>query len=609
LFSFAALAENTHVSDKINTDGKISATLSSKIAEASATEQIPVIIRLKNQDIPFNTAQGISQIDNEQKNLLSILNKAEASNKAQSIKSTHIVNAIAAKVTPDLITSLAIRPEVSKIESDEIISIAEDKTPSLKVMNSLSPLQSNAWGVDKIGAPFVWQNGITGKGITVAIIDTGIDNTHPDLDDLDDKNNTNDSKVVGWIDYINGLPTPYDDHWHGTHVAGTISGTGSSGIHTGVAPGTKLIVAKVFDSYGYGLESDVILAFEWAVKKGVRIISFSGGGSHLDSFTIAVDKVVAAGVVPVIAAGNGGPTLNSVSCPGDESNSTTIGATDIYDRLASFSSRGPVDLYGLPYSKPDVSAPGLDITSTIPVRYGSSYGNASGTSMATPHVSGTVALMLEKNPTLKPSEIKNILESSSIDLGLPGRDNDFGSGRIEAYKAVFYKSILPAANFSSNVAEGFVPLSVQFIDHSQSATGWNWNFGDKTSSTEQNPIHTYTTAGSYTVTLIASNGAGKDTKTKTSYIKVKSDPLNLVTAFSASPTSGKVPLKVQFTDKSSGSPTSWKWSFGDGKYSTQKNPSHTYSKTGKYNIALTVRNTWSSNTKTIYGFITVSKKM
>ena len=472
-------------------------------------------------------------------------------------------------------------------------------------------MQGTSWGVDKIGAPAVWQQSITGRGIIVAVADTGIDATHPDLDDLDDNPDTHDPKVVGWIDFVKGNTSPYDDHWHGTHVAGTISGTGANGMRTGVAPGTKLIGAKVFDQNGSGQESNVILAFEWAVNNGARIISFSGGAPHDDSFTIAVDKVVAAGVIPVIAAGNEGPTLNTIDCPGDEINSTTVGATDISDKIASFSSRGPVDLYGQPYIKPDVSAPGVSIFSTVPVRYGYSYGSASGTSMATPYASGTVALMLEKNPTLKPTEIKHILEGTAVDFGLPGKDNDYGSGRINAYEAVFYEEeqpVFPVANFSSNVTTGLAPLAVQFNDTSENATSLSWNFGDGANSTEQNPIHTYSATGNYTVTLTVSNEVGVDTETKTGYINVKTVSQKPVAAFSASSTSGNAPLEVAFTDRSSGSPTSWKWSFGDRTYSKARNPLHIYTRAGKYTVTLTAKNARDSSTKTMYMYITVSKR-
>jgi serine protease AprX len=377
-------------------------------------------------------------------------------------------------------------------------------------------------------------------------------------------------------------------------------------VHTGVAPGTKLIGAKVLDSYGSGYFSDCMLAFEWAVNNNARIISFSAGGPHDWTFTTTINNVVAAGVIPVIAAGNAGPESYTILCPGDEFNSTTVGATDNSDSIAYFSSRGPVVLDGQTYIKPDISAPGVDITSTLP---GGIYEAWSGTSMATPHVSGAIALMLENNPSLKPSEVKQILENTAVDLGSAGKDNNYGSGRINAYKAVFGSTdpILPIADFAASPAFGNAPLKVSFSDMSTGVpASWLWDFGDGNTSTDQNPIHTYSTAGKYTVGLTVENAAGSNTETKSEYINVTK---KVPTAdFSASATSGKAPLKVQFTDRSTGSPTSWKWSFGDGSSSTQKNPKHTYSKAGKYAVSLTVKCSAGSDTKNVPGYITVSKK-
>jgi serine protease AprX len=508
LFSFMALAENTSISDTISTNDKISAILSTKITKVPATELIPVIVKLKNQNIPFNNANGRKQTDHEQRNLISFLNDAKSNNKAQKIKPIHVVNAVAAEVTPEIIASLATRPEVSSIEPDNIVSTADGQELPLIATKLPRTKQNDTWGVDKIGAPAVWQQDITGKGITVAIVDTGIDAKHPDLDDLDDKPSTNDPKVVGWIDYVNKATSPYDDNGHGTHTAGIISGTGAKGIHTGVAPGTNLIVAKVFDSYGAGHESDIILAFEWAVDKGARIISFNAGEPHNDSFTIAVDNVVSAGVIPVIAAGNEGPTHNTIECPGDEINSTTVGATDSTDKIASFSSCGPVVLYGQSFIKPDVTAPGVSVTSTYP---GGGYAVMSGTSMAAPHVSGTVALMLQKNPALNPSEVKKILESTAVDLGKAGRDNTYGSGRIDAYKAVSLNP--PLADFYASPTSGRKPLKIAFQDESSgTVTSWYWTFGDGTSSKTQNPVHKYTAVGMYNVGLTVGNAAGSNIK-------------------------------------------------------------------------------------------------
>ncbi len=141
--------------------------------------------------------------------------------------------------------------------------------------------------------------------------------------------------------------------------------------------------------------------------------------------------------------------------------------------------------------------------------------------------------------------------------------------------------VLPVADFSSNITSGYAPLSVQFIDLSKSATGWNWNFGDGAISTEQNPIHIYSAKGNYKVTLKAANANSTDLKSVN--ITVLARP-----AFSASPTSGKTPLTVSFTDQSTGSPNSWKWDFGDGTNSAEKNPVHIYNKAGQYSVTLTL---------------------
>jgi parallel beta-helix repeat protein len=164
------------------------------------------------------------------------------------------------------------------------------------------------------------------------------------------------------------------------------------------------------------------------------------------------------------------------------------------------------------------------------------------------------------------------------------------------------------ANFTSNVTAGKAPLKVGFTDSSTgSPTAWNWNFGDKTAnSTLKNPTHTYTAAGNYSVSLTVTNGAGNKTVTKLNYIKVTAGTPIPVANFSSNITSGKVPLTVAFTDKSTNSPTSWNWNFGDGTAnSTVKNPTHIYSKAGTFTVKLTATNTAGSNTVTKSNYITV----
>ena len=178
-------------------------------------------------------------------------------------------------------------------------------------------------------------------------------------------------------------------------------------------------------------------------------------------------------------------------------------------------------------------------------------------------------------------------------------------------KVITPTPIPPVASFSSNVTSGTAPLNVAFTDTStRTPTAWNWSFGDGTAnSTVKNPTHTYSAAGNYTVTLTATNAAGSNTATNSNYIKATT-PTTLkppVVSFWASRTSGKAPLTLGFTDASTGSPTSWKWSFGDGTYSTLKNPRHTYAKAGTYTITLTASNAAGSGTKTRTNYIKITK--
>jgi len=164
--------------------------------------------------------------------------------------------------------------------------------------------------------------------------------------------------------------------------------------------------------------------------------------------------------------------------------------------------------------------------------------------------------------------------------------------------------IPPVANFSVSPISGKAPLNVKFTDTSTgSPTSWFWNFGDGSKSFLQNPVHKYSKAGTYNVSLTVKNAAGRNTVTKSKYITVTTKP---VAAFSASPTSGKSPLNVKFTDKSTGSPTKWKWDFGDGTISTKQNPTHKYSKAGKYTVTLKVTNAIGINTATKSNYITVT---
>ncbi|ASJ10026.1 alkaline serine protease [Thermococcus sp. P6] len=301
---------------------------------------------------------------------------------------------------------------------------------------------SDATSVSQIQADRVWNSlGYDGSGVVVAVIDTGIDANHPDLK----------GKVIGWKDEVNGRTTPYDDHGHGTHVAGIIAGTGSvNSNYVGVAPGAKLVGVKVLGADGSGSVSDIIAGVDWVVqnkdKYGIKVINLSLGSSQssdgTDSLSQAVNNAWDAGLVVCVAAGNSGPDTRTIGSPAAASKVITVGAVDSNDNIASFSSRGPTADGRL---KPEVVAPGVDIIA--PRASGTSMGTpiddyytkASGTSMATPHVAGVSALILQAHSDWTPDKVKTaLIETADIVAPKEIADIAYGAGRVNVYKAINY---------------------------------------------------------------------------------------------------------------------------------------------------------------------------
>ena len=255
------------------------------------------------------------------------------------------------------------------------------------------------------------------------------------------------NKVIGGYDFVNDNNNPMDENGHGTHVAGIAAGSGFGGLK-GVAPDALLYSYKVLNKNGAGYTSDVIAAIEQAVIDRVDIISLSLGvdckkyyngynkncGPE-DSKSIALNNAVNSGIIAVVSAGNTGPDFETIESPGTSEKSITVGAVDKKDKIAQFSSRGPV----LGLIKPDIVAPGVNICSA---EYDFSWSDRrcfdnkhiglSGTSMATPHVAGAAAILKQKNPGYSPENIKVILKSKAIDLGFDS--NTEGSGRIDVLK-------------------------------------------------------------------------------------------------------------------------------------------------------------------------------
>jgi Subtilase family len=251
----------------------------------------------------------------------------------------------------------------------------------------------------QIGAPAAWSAGLTGEGVKVAVLDTGIDTTHPDL---------RGGKVVAAANFSEADSTT-DHLGHGTHVASIVAGTGarSGGERKGVAFEASLLNGKVLDDFGFGSESGIIAGMEWAAAQRARVANMSLGGwptDGTDPMSMAVDRLTARyRTLFVVSAGNFGPGEQTVETPGAALSALTVGAVDAGDELADFSSRGP--RFGDHAMKPDITAPGVDIVAARAA--GTSLGEPvdqwytrlTGTSMAAPHVAGAAAVLAQRWPT------------------------------------------------------------------------------------------------------------------------------------------------------------------------------------------------------------------
>jgi serine protease AprX len=311
---------------------------------------------------------------------------------------------------------------IAALEADpDVLAIYQD-APVHAFLNTSVPL---------IQVPRVWETGLTGEGVHIAIVDTGIDLHHPDFV----------GRIGGTADFTGeGL---LDRHGHGTHCASIAAGSGAAdgGSYRGVAPKATIYAAKVLRSDGQGMMSDVMAGVEWAVAQNVQVISLSLGGigpsDGKDALSDLCNAAVEAGVVVVTAAGNDGPHYYTVGPPGAAAKVITIGACDDREQIATFSSRGPTADGRL---KPDVVLPGVEVIAaraegtTMGSVIDAHYVAASGTSMAAPHCAGLCALLLQGEPELVPEQIKARLIATAVSLNTDPYAQ--GAGRADAWRAV-----------------------------------------------------------------------------------------------------------------------------------------------------------------------------
>lgn len=352
--------------------------------------------------------------------------------RARGVNLPSLARWIAVEAPADLderaaLAALRRDPRVELAELDPLVSVGE-------VPND--PRYGDLWGMQTIRAPQAWELETGSAQVIVAVIDTGVDYTHPDLsanmwtnadevpgNGVDDDGNGFVDDFYGY-DFANRDPDPKDDHLHGTHCAGTVGAVGDNaeGV-VGVCWNVRIMALKFLGSGGSGRTSDAIKCIQYAVANGADVLSNSwGGGEGSRALQEAIQAARQAGVLFVAAAGNSGDTRRHY--PGSYPESFTVSASDRNDGLATFSTHGEAV---------DVAAPGVGIVSCA-LEHG--YRSASGTSMATPHVAGLAALIKARNPRLTPEQIELVLTSSAVDLGDPGKDIRFGHGRIDAAAAL-----------------------------------------------------------------------------------------------------------------------------------------------------------------------------
>jgi subtilisin family serine protease len=401
------------------------------LADQADLSRIPGASRAARQQDVIRALQAKAEAS--QKRLRALLGARQAQGKAGQVTPFWVFNGLAVTATQDVIVELAARADVAKITLDDIeISPAQTTVPAEQNLAA-------------IGAPTLWELGFSGQGVVVANMDSGVDVSHPDLVNRW-RGGTN-----SWFDPYGEHPdTPVDLSGHGTWTMGVMVGGDGGGTSVGVAPGAQWIAVRIFDDQGGSTATAIHQGFQWLLDPdgdpgtpdAPHVVNNSWTMSYPGcdlTFELDVQSLRAAGILPVFAAGNGGPSAGTSYSPANNPSALAVGATDDQDLIYAYSSRGPSSCGEVETIFPELVAPGVGIhTADL---YGL-YTDATGTSLAAPHVAGGLALLLSAFPNLSLAEQEAALINSAVDLGSAGPDNDFGHGRLDLWAA--YQWLLTA---------------------------------------------------------------------------------------------------------------------------------------------------------------------
>lgn len=366
------------------------------------------------------------QLEEDTKRLSKLGINLRGTSHLSRMKNFWINNSIIVDASYDLILNLAQRDDIEYIKEVKQEEPIKD-FPGLALNEA-----NNTWGLNRLRIPEIWARGFKGEGIKIGHLDTGIDGTHPDLIGKLEKFAIVDFDANLYeLDLTQDIP--FDTGEHGTHTAGTIVGGNQSGTAIGVAPQAKLYSGLVIE--GGQVLDRVLRGMQWiAEQSDVSIISmslgFPPGEAFENDFETAINNLVALDIFPAIAIGNEG--VGTLRAPGINLRSWSVGASNRQNQIARFSG-GKALNRSLDRIQPDMVAPGVDILSSVP---GGKYASFSGSSMATPHLAGVVALLRQANQNATVNEIKQVLAETALDLGRVGDDIRFGWGLVQPIAAL-----------------------------------------------------------------------------------------------------------------------------------------------------------------------------
>lgn len=446
-------------------ENRISADLQAQLALLQADEMITVIVQLR-QKAKLPTGRNIGRAEQSSHVIEALVATAEktqgpvkifldeekSKGRVRSYIPFWIFNGFSVTATPDVIQELASHPDVLSITPDEL-DIVPASMPSL-----LSNPEPN---VSLVNAPALWSMGYIGQGVVVASMDSGVSMAHADLA------NRWRGGSNSWFDPYSQHPaTPVDFSGHGTWTMGVMIGGDSDGSSIGAAPGAQWIAVKMFNDAGSSTATAIHMGYQWlldpdgnpATADAPQVVnnswSFAYPGCYLD-FEPDLQVLRAAGILPVFAAGNGGPGTGTSYSPANNPSAFAVGAINNYSSIYGLSSRGPSTCGGSTGVFPELVAPGVNIYTTDLAGF---YTTASGTSLAAPHVTGGLALLLSAFPNLTISQQESALLTSAFDLGTAGPDDIYGYGRLDLLAA--YQHLVSAPSATSTTLPTLTPTSL-----------------------------------------------------------------------------------------------------------------------------------------------------